>query len=141
MYNILHCYYNNRPKRDSHGQAVHAQNKQLDTEDISGSHALLLDKEDDEMSVKVLDEILTKAQTARDVSKVIKHITMVTTVTSYVQRHRKVNTIKMLAPYMESSRTAVQARKPAAKMGGAKSMNKSEMIDQFTVEKHGLVDL
>ena len=74
---LLHCYYNNRPKRDSHGRVVHVQNKQLDTEDASrshdhasGSHALLVD-DNDEMNVKLLDEILTKAQTARDVSKVI----------------------------------------------------------------------
>ena len=74
----LHCCYNNRPKRDSHGRVVHVQNKQLDTEDASGSHALVDDN--DEMSVKLLDEILAKAQTARDVSKVI-NITMVTTLT------------------------------------------------------------
>lgn len=62
------------------------------------------------------------------------------------------NIVKTLAPYMESSisRTAVQS-KSAAKMsrafsvdktmGGAQSMDKPDATDQFTVEKHGLVDL
>lgn len=72
---MLHCYYANRPKRDSHGRVVHVHN--MDTEDISGSHAPV---NDDEMSVKLLDEILAKAQTARYVSKVIN----ITTVTNNI---------------------------------------------------------
>ena len=57
------------------------------------------------------------------------------------------NTAKTLAPYMELSRTAVQRKvsKSAAKvvtMGGAKSVKQpAEVIDQFIVEKHGLVTL
>lgn len=61
-----------RPKRDSHGR-VHAQSKQ--PVDIIESHALLLsnDDDDDEKSVKLLDEILAKAQIAHDVTKVIRY--------------------------------------------------------------------
>lgn len=63
----IHCCYNNRPKRDSHDQP----NKQQD--DVKGSRASLLDH-DDEKSIKLLDEILAKAQTAHDISQSSKVI-------------------------------------------------------------------
>ena len=59
-----------RPKRDSHGR-VHTQSKQ--PVDITESHALLPSNDDDEKSVKLLDEILAKAQIAHDVTKVIRY--------------------------------------------------------------------
>ena len=68
MYNYINCCYNTRPKRDSRGR-VHAQSKQTANE-ITESQ-LIYNKEDDEQSVKLLDEILTKAQTVRELSKVI----------------------------------------------------------------------
>lgn len=71
--NYINCCYNNRPRRDSRGQ-VHRESKQT-TNDITESQSSLLsndnNKGDDEVSVKLLDEILTKAQTVRDLSKVI----------------------------------------------------------------------
>lgn len=68
----------------------------------------------------------------------------------HIQRHRKANTAKTLAPYMESS-TSRTSSKSVAKVGrahsahravgGAQSLEKLEISDQFTVEKHGSVIL
>ena len=62
----IHCYHNNRPKKDPRDQVV--ENKQVTADDFT----------DDDESVRLLDEILEKAQIAHDASKVI-NITMVTT--------------------------------------------------------------
>ena len=62
----IYCYHSNRPRRDSHDQVM--ESKQVTADDIT---------DNDDESVRLLDEILEKAQTARDASKVI-NITMVT---------------------------------------------------------------
>ena len=142
---VINCCYNNRPRRDSRGQ-VNTDSKQT-ANDVTQSQSLLLNNQDDERNVKLLDEILTKAQTVRDLSKVIwcYHGYDINII---IQGHRKVNTAKSLMPYMETSAVQRNVRKPAGKMGkahlatravgGAQSLEtQSEMSDQFTVERHG----